>query len=178
MNSPNDIARWEILKGLPGEGPVPRHFHMGSPRPWREGLVVRFWNTSGTEWVGNFGRGGTPFSSVSDWSEAGFMVVVPSGALYFLSKNDSVQYITHCPDVTGIIFDEDKRLLICGRVGGKLVAYGREGAVAWAKDRVAVDQIKLKSCIDGVITAEVDDFDGASFHAVKICARDGAVVQA
>jgi hypothetical protein len=77
MNNPNDIARCEILKGLPGEGPVPRH--IGSPTPWREGFVVRFWNASGVEWVGNFGRGGTPFSSVSDWSEAGFMVVVASG---------------------------------------------------------------------------------------------------
>jgi len=27
--SPSRIVRWEILKGLPGEGPVPKHFHLG-----------------------------------------------------------------------------------------------------------------------------------------------------
>ena len=45
------IARWEILPGLPGDGPVPKHFHTGHPTPWAEGFVVRFWNDDGTEWV-------------------------------------------------------------------------------------------------------------------------------
>ena len=33
-------VRWEILHGLPGEGPLPRHFHKGHTAPWTEGLVV------------------------------------------------------------------------------------------------------------------------------------------
>jgi hypothetical protein len=25
------VVRWEVLKGLLGEGPLPKHFHMGHP---------------------------------------------------------------------------------------------------------------------------------------------------
>ena len=55
MNRENTsrIVRWEVLAGLPGEGPIPHHFHLGHPTPWKEGFVVRFWNQDGSEWVGN-----------------------------------------------------------------------------------------------------------------------------
>jgi hypothetical protein len=36
------IERWEILPGLPGEGPDPKHFHLRHPTPWKEGVAVRF----------------------------------------------------------------------------------------------------------------------------------------
>lgn len=45
---------WEVLTGLPGDGPIPYHFHLGHPSPWAEGLVVRFWKADGSSWVGNF----------------------------------------------------------------------------------------------------------------------------
>jgi hypothetical protein len=52
--SPGRIVRWEILKGLPGEGSVPKHFHQGHPTPWMEVIVIRFFNEDGSSWVGNF----------------------------------------------------------------------------------------------------------------------------
>jgi len=61
---PNSLVRWEILKGLPGEGPLPRYFHLGHSTPWSEGFVVRFWNSDGAEWVGNF-QGGWGLGTVA-----------------------------------------------------------------------------------------------------------------
>jgi len=58
------IARWEILPGLPGDGPVPKYFHTCHPTPWAEGFVVRLWNDDGTDWFGNFQAGWTEFSAV------------------------------------------------------------------------------------------------------------------
>src|SRR5579863_5195611 len=170
MSSPDRIVRWEVLKGLPGDGPVPKHFQI---RPWREGFVVRFWNTSGTNWVGNFGGGGAPFCTVFDWDEADMVVVGAAGALYFLRKGDSNCNVARCGDVTSVIFDENRSLLVCARVGGRLTAYARTGDACWSTDRLGVDQIKLKSCTQGVIVAQVDDYDGA-FRQVKISATDGA----
>jgi hypothetical protein len=51
-SSSGRIVRWEILKGLPGEGLIPKYFHMGHPTPWAEGFVVRFWNEAmQTSWI-------------------------------------------------------------------------------------------------------------------------------
>ena len=166
MSSPDRIVRWEVLKGLPGDGPVPKHFQI---RPWQEGFVVRFWNTAGTNWVGNFGGGGAPFCTVFDWDEADMVVVAAAGALYFLRKGDQNSNMVRCGDVTSVIFDENRSLLICARVG-------RTGDLSWSRDHVGVDQIKLKSCAQGVIVVEVDNYDGASFHQVKISSTDGAIL--
>jgi hypothetical protein len=71
---PNPVVRWEILKGLPSEGPIPKYFHKGHPTPWAEGFVVRFWNEDGTEWVGNFQGGSGSIGTVVDSPEATMIV--------------------------------------------------------------------------------------------------------
>ncbi len=93
--STNHIVRWEILKGLPSEGPLPKYFHLGHPTPWSEGFVVRFWNSDGTEWVGNFQSGWSPIGTVVDWPEAAIFVVIAYGAAYFLMKSDPQRYVHH-----------------------------------------------------------------------------------
>ena len=101
------------------------------------------------------------------------VVVGAAGALYFLRKGASNCNVARCGDVTSVIFDENRSLLVCARVGGRLTAYARTGDACWSTDRLGVDQIKLKSCTQGVIVAQVDDYDGA-FRQVKISATDGA----
>src|ERR1700735_784210 len=72
---PDRIVRWEILNGLPGEGPMPYDFRVGHPTPWKEGFVVRFWNQNETECLGNFQSGYSGHSEVVLWPEGNAICV-------------------------------------------------------------------------------------------------------
>src|SRR6266404_6556626 len=99
-SSTNRIVRWEVLQGLPSDGPLPKHFHFGHPTPWAEGFVVRFWNEDGTEWVGNFQGGWGSIGTMVDWPEATMIVVIGYGACFFLPKYDPESYVQHGHGVT------------------------------------------------------------------------------
>jgi len=171
--STSQIIRWEILPGLPGEGPVPKHFHLGHPTPWAEGFVVRFWNEDGIEWVGNFNKGVTPFGSVLDFSEAEIIVVIASGACYFVPKTEPERYTTFGSGVKGALFDERRTLLILAHAGGDLAAYDRTGATVWKHENLSAGGIRLKSCDGGIITAEIEyDYEG-QWRTARLSAADG-----
>lgn len=173
--SVGSIVRWEILKGLPAQGPVPKYFHMGHPTPWAEGFVVRFWNDDGTGWVGNFqaqwGEG-----SVYELPGATSLVVIAYGACYLLPKADPERYVCQGSGVTTALVCEQERILILAHQGGHLVAYDPTGTKAWVREGLAVDGIRFKSCINGIITADIEyDYDG-SWRTVRLRASDGADV--
>ena len=171
--STSRIVRWEILKGLPSEGPVPKYFHLGHPTPWSEGFVVRFWNSDGTEWVGNF-QSAWGLGTVVDWPEAAIVVVIGYGACYFLQKSDPLQYVHHGFGVTSALLDETRRLLILAYQGGDLFAYDRDGQEVWSRRHFAVDGIELKGCEAGVITADIEyDYEG-SWRTARVNAVDGS----
>src|SRR4051812_43629163 len=86
------IVRYEVLAGLPGEGPVPLHFHIGHPTPWTEGIVIRFFYEDGTDWVGNFQ--GHWSRQIVLWSEADAIVVLAMHNLYLLDARSPEHYIT------------------------------------------------------------------------------------
>ena len=171
--SPGRIARWEVLKGLPGEGPIPRYFHAGHPTPWAEGFVVRFWNEDGTDWVGNFQGGWWGVPSIYDLPDSSLLFVIAYGAYYLVPKSDPGQYVCHRHGVTAALVYEEG-LLIVAYQGGDLAAYERDGKQAWVRESIAVDGIRLQSCADGIITADIEyDYDG-SWRTVKIKAADGS----
>jgi hypothetical protein len=176
MNGNGGIVRWEILKGLPAEGPAPKYLHMGHPTPWAEGFVVRFWNEDGTEWVGNFqaqwGEG-----SVFDLPGSTSLIVIAYGACYLVPKSDPERYICQGSGVSSALVCDEQQILVVAHQGGDLVAYGPSGTKAWVRDGLAVDGIRLQSCIDGIITADIEyDYDG-SWHTVRIRAEDGTDLQ-
>jgi len=170
------IVRWEILKGLPADGPLPRYFHMGHPTPWAEGFVVRFWNDDGTEWVGNFqaqwGEG-----SVFDLRGATSLVVIAYGACYLLPKSDPERYVCQGSLVTSALVCDEQRILALAYQGGDLIGYDPTGTEAWVRDALAVDGVRLQSCIDGIITADIEyDYYG-SWRTIRIRATDGTDLQ-
>ncbi len=174
-SSTNRIVRWEVLQGLPSDGPLPKHFHSGHPTPWAEGFVVRFWNDDGTEWVGNF-QGQWGVESVFDLPESTVLIVIADGACYFLPKSDPERYTCHGHGVTSALVDEEGTLLILAYRGGDLVAYGRDGTRVWVRDSFAVVGIELKSCTDGIVTVDIEyDYEG-SWRTVQIRAEDGTDV--
>jgi hypothetical protein len=161
---------------LPAEGPVSEVFPHGPSDAVAEGFVVRFWNDDRTEWVGNFqaywGEG-----SVFDLPGSTSLCVIAYGACCFLPKSDPDQYTCKRHGVSSALLDEQERLLILAHRGGDLVAYAPNGTKAWVRNGLAVDGIELKSCVDGIITADVEyDYDG-SRRTIRIRAADGTDLQ-
>src|SRR5438874_242182 len=106
------VAR-EILKGLPGEGPVPKHFHLDHPTPWKEGVGVRFVNRDGSSWIGNFQGGGSGHTEVIPWSEADCIAVIATDNFYLVEADNPDSYQTLGPQslASGALLDEERLTL-------------------------------------------------------------------
>src|SRR5262249_34733943 len=153
--SPTRIVRSEILKGLPGEGPVPKHFHLGHPTPWSEGFVVRFCDDSEREWIGNFQRGVIGLNTVLEWPEADVMVVFANGACYILPKGDPDGYQTHGSNAMYSMFDEKRSPVFIAYEDGDLVAFDQSGCEKWARQSFGAFGVVLKSRAGGILTGEI-----------------------
>lgn len=75
-------AVYEILAGLPGEGPLPLSFSATGQGRHREGFVVKFEFSDGVSWVGNFQPGLTKFSSVFEQENGNTHLVISGGQAY------------------------------------------------------------------------------------------------
>ena len=170
------IVRWEVLNGLPGEGPPPKHFHLGHPTPWSEGVVIRFWNEDGTEWVGNFQGGIYGLDTSFDWAEADFVVVFANGACYFIHTNEPNRWVVNGTNAVYALFDEQGSLLIVAYEGGDLIAFERNGLKRWVRRSFGALGVVLKSCEGGVVTAEVETDYEDSWRTAQIKTIDGSDV--
>ena len=172
MGSTSSIVRWEILKGLPAEGPEPKYFHEGHPTPWAEGFVVKFWNEDGTEWVGNF-QSQWGVRAVFDLPTSTVLVVIACGACYFVPKSEPNRYTFGGRAVSSTIVDEERNHLVLAHCGGNLAAYAPDGSSVWVREGLAVDGIDIRSIANGVITADVEfDYDG-SRRTVRLNSMNG-----
>lgn len=79
-----DGTAWEILPGLPGQGPLPLRFAPEVELGSSEGLVLRVVQSSGGDWVANFRPGTTGFSTVHQWPEGSRLLVVAGGQGYLV----------------------------------------------------------------------------------------------
>jgi hypothetical protein len=167
------IAQWDVLAGLPGEGPIPKHFHLGHPTPWTEGLVIRVRTNDEVEWIGNFQRGLNGLNKVLAWNEVGCVVVFANGACYRICVSRPDQYSTHGSNVMYALFNDDRTLLLLAQEDGDLIAITGDGEKRWARNSLGAFGVVLKDCQRGIVTAEIEtDYDG-SWRTVEISSEDG-----
>jgi hypothetical protein len=131
----NQPVRCEVLKGLPGEGPAPKHFHGGHPTPWTEGVVVRVRNADGGEWVGNFQGGHFSPKEIVAWPEANSVVVIVGGCFYLVDTDNPDNYLTLGPgcDASAAILSADRTRLFVAE-WYQVIAYGRDRRPIWESD--------------------------------------------
>jgi hypothetical protein len=174
---PNSTVRWEILKGLPGEGPLPKYFHLGHPTPWSEGLAVRFWNADGTQWVGNF-QGLQDWSAkILVWPEAGSIAVLAMDGFYLVDARNPDSYVTlgsQCL-VDDVMLDEERNLLFVAEAT-RIHAYGRNRRLLWTRSGLGGYDAQLKNCVGGVLTVEIEEETGEPRKMVRLSANDGSNV--
>ena len=175
--SPTGIVRWEVLKGLPGEGPNPKHFHMGHPTPWAEGFVVKFINPDETTWVGNFQSSRFGHTEVIAWPEADSIVVIAADDFYLVDINHSDSYETLGPQhlVSGVMFDEERRTLFVAELYG-ICAFGIERKRKWIAEGLGGLILGLISCVGGVLTVEVEEETGEPSRIARLSAKDGTTL--
>lgn len=172
--STSQIVRWEILNGLPGEGPIPKHFHLGHPTPWAEGFVVRFWKADGSEWVGNFQGGGFGHTELVAWPEANAIVVIAADNLYLVDSQDPGKYVTLGPQclVSGAILNEDRTKLFVAEQY-RVIAYGRDRRPIWESKGLGGLIISIGR-MGGVLAVEVEPEMGEPLVTVRLSADDGS----
>jgi len=169
-------VRWEVLKGLPGVGAIPKHFHLGHPTPWTEGLVVRFWNGDGSEWVGNFQAGGSGHTEIVDWPEANAIAVIARDKFYLVDAKDPGDYGTLGQGpVSGAILNEDRtRLFVAEEY--EVIAYGRDRTPVWQSNGLGGTVISMTDT-GGVLAVGVEEEMGEPFVTVCLSAEDGSYLE-
>ncbi len=174
-SNPGQIVRWEILKGLPGEGPIPGHFHTGHPTPWAEGFVVRFWNEDGTDWVGNFQGRGFGRANVSLWPEANAISTIAGGSYYLIDSGNPDSYSTLGPQsvVGDMGFDEHRQMLFVAE-GYRVHAYDVQRRKLWSKGPGGY-ATKIAKCVGGVLTVEIEQEIAGPTETVTISTAEESV---
>ena len=145
---------------------------MGHATPWSEGYVVRFWHQNGSNWVANF-QGETGADGIFDLPGAESLLVIAHGSIYVLPKADPESCVYRGAGVREVWLEPQHQLLILAYAGGDLEAIGSDGKVVWARPDFAVDGLHIQSCIDGILTVDVEyDYYG-SWRPVHISVIDG-----
>ena len=168
------VVRWEVLKGLPGEGPVAKHFHHGHPTPWNEGAVIRFWNSDGSHWIGNFQSRLGWRAEVTHWRESDSVIVVASRDLYLINARNPDEYTT-LRFTTSTVFDEQRTVLFVSD-SIRIYAFDGDRRLRWMSEALGGYDIELKACGHGVLVAELEEEMGEPRKAIRIRTEDGTTI--
>jgi hypothetical protein len=168
------VVRWEVLPGLPGEGPIPMHFHLGQQTPWREGFVVRFWNADGSEWIGNFQGTGIGQTEVIDWPEASAVAVIAGKNFYLVAVRNLAEYCTLGPRsmVSGATFNEDRTTLFVAD-SYSILAFGTDRRIRWKSNAPGGLVVSMTGCKNGELLIYIDPETGQAGETVWLSAEDG-----
>jgi hypothetical protein len=150
----NQAAQWEVLKGVPPEGPAPKHFHRGRPTPSEYDFVVRFRKADGSEWIGTFQPDIFGPDEVRAWPEANAVIVYTAGNFYLFDPSDPSRYESGGPLCRPDFFLNDDHTKLIVYDFGTVVAYGRDRTAIWQFE-VDVGTIDWVRDVDGVITLGV-----------------------
>ena len=172
-----EVVRWEILSGLPGEGPAPMYFHSQHPTPWAEGLVVRFWRADGSQWVGNF-QGKQDWSTkVLPWPEADSIIVIAMDNFYLLDAGNPVNYVTAGSEllIDDVMFDDDRNALFVA-ANTTILAFGRNRQLIWRRDSLREFDAQFRRSANGILSVDVEEELGGERKILHLSVNDGALL--
>lgn len=143
------MGSYQVLEGLPPNGPLA----LGFPEAWaekgQEGFVIEFLKSDGRKWTGNFeGNAGAVFPHPDGLS----LLVVAGGPMYVVNIDEcSVDVLDgHAEGVHQIIGCQDLLIELSGvclaRLGG--------GGFVWKTSRISWDGFRGVSTANGVISGE------------------------
>jgi hypothetical protein len=167
-------GEWEVLDGLPVYGAPAVPFSATGLGTHREGLVVRF-KASGSDWVGNFQRGGTSCDQVRQHPDGQHVLVVAGGTAYVVDPDTQALVIHFGGQIRQIISlpDGPQVLLSNGLWFEALDARG----TTWRSRRISWDGFRNVSLEGGSVCGEAyapEGIDG-TWYPFAVDVRTGEV---
>jgi hypothetical protein len=145
------VPHFEVLTGLPPYGPPAEPFSATGGGTHREGYVVRFFDSRGGDWVGNFQPGLGGINAVVEHPDGHRAIVISSGQGYIVDPDDrarreylggQVEVSIRVPDF-GVILGNGLWFEAVG-VGGTL----------WASERISWDGMQGLTVEGRLLTGE------------------------
>lgn len=170
----SETFHWQFLDGLPGEGPVPFHFYVDRPCPWREGTVLGFSLPDGARWIGNFAsRRSTPLE-VLFWANAGKLLVLLTEDLYVIDANSPASYSVQRGVTNFRLADGEVVLYVAD--SARVRAWDVTPALLWETGPPGGFDIRLEALHSGTLDISVETELGEPRKALKIRAADGVML--
>ncbi len=162
---------FEVLPGLPGEGPYPEQFTT-SGGTHREGFVVRVIPDHAAPWTGNFQPGCGGVSRVVLHPDGRTLLVFSGGLAYPIDPESRSLASPAVDDGVQDVCVAGDQLVLVGYTGLTILG---PGSHRWQSQRVAWDGIKDVRIDGSKLTAMGWDVVGDVWRPVEVDLRDGMV---
>jgi len=169
------MSRFEVLAGLPGNGPVPEYFGRTESGRFREGFIVRFFGTGNDPWLGNFEPGYTAFNDVIEFSPMSPILVIAGGQGYAIDCERRCSVRTFGGGIDATVRAPEVGAVIVSN-GNELEAIGETGTI-WTSPRVAWDGIRGLQKTESRIVGEAYDPNRDVWRPFAVDVRTGKVVR-
>ncbi len=133
--------KYEILKGLPGTGPIPEMYSSDGLKYFGEGLVICFWDKNGNRWIGNFQKGATSLNYIGLHPNGNDAIVLAGGTGYILDIETKAMKESFGGIITEL-FDIKEMNVIVFFEQFTFYAYGSSGFI-WKSKRITFDKIRF-----------------------------------
>lgn len=142
-------ARYEVLPGLPGEGPMYISVSDNNEQFYSEGFVVLFFKPDGTSWIANFKPGWSDFNFVKDYPDSNRIIVIASGQGYIMEPESFVPIKTFGLGIKQAIETQTNRVICADDCSLYLIE--KDGSV-WESERISWDGIKDLNIQNNILT--------------------------
>jgi hypothetical protein len=130
---------YEILDGLPSNGPIYISVTKNNENYFSEGFVVRFFKNNNTNWVANFKPGWTSFNKIYEIENQTNLIVIAGGTLYLMNPENEKPL-----EVYGVGFErafesELNQIILQDQTDLTIIEKNGE---YWTTERISYDGIK------------------------------------
>ncbi len=133
-------AKFEVLPGLPSNGPLSEPFTATGQGTHREGYVVRFSPANGESWVGNFQRGSTRFETVVEHPNQHDLIVIAGGQGYVVDPSDRIKRNYMSSNIDAVFPIAELRMILL--TNGLWVEALASDGLLWRSQRISWDGMR------------------------------------
>lgn len=144
-------------------------FHRTECLFYAEGFVVQFFNSDGTNWVGNFQRGMTTFSQVYDFPYLKKAAVFAYGLCYIMTDGEQKTFKTSGSGITQVFQTPDNILIAANQTD--LIVIEISNGIVWYSERISwgglADLTFSGNTVSGLAyrpTSDTDEWEPFSFN--------------
>lgn len=132
--------RYEVLKGLPPYGPMYIPVSGDDDPYYSEGYVVKFYKSSGEDWVANFRPGWTSYYKIFDFPKHDTVVVFAGGQGYIMDPDQQSPKMTFGLTIKEVLQGQDGSLICSDDI--HILTLDNVSGKFWISERISWGGIK------------------------------------